>query len=106
MKVVFYSYLFISVCTLVAFVLTIMDVQWTIKNKHPELYAAIQADKTSLSGRLLSRLSICLLSICPVSHIITISVLVLKRQEITNETIQRLKETYFGNTECKDRAAV
>lgn len=106
MKVVFYSYLFISVCTLVAFVLTIMDVQWTIKNKHPKLYAADKADKTSLSGRLLSGLSICLLSICPVFHIITISIIVLQRQEITDETIQRLKETYFGNTECKDEAAV
>lgn len=106
MKVVFYSYLFISVCTLVAFVLTIMDVQWTIKNKHPELYAADQANKTSLSGRLLSWLSICLLSICPVFHITTISMLVLKRQEITDETIQRLKEKYFGNTECKDQAVV
>lgn len=42
MKVVFYSYLFISVYTLVAFVLTIMDVQWTIKNKHPQIICGRQ----------------------------------------------------------------
>lgn len=106
MKVVFYSYLFISVCTVVMLILYTIDIAWVIKHKYPGLYAPMKADKYSAAGNLLSWFRVLLASVCPLFNIALLITLVFCKSEITNESITRLKEEYLGHTECENRAAV